>query len=93
MALANAHLPITESGWRSASLTEILNLLFAPYLDRISPTGPEVFLEPDLTFGLSAAVHELATNASKYGSLSARSGRVDVIWSVQRTGAGADPAV
>jgi two-component sensor histidine kinase len=85
LALANAHRLITESGWRSASLTEILNPLLAPFLDRISLTGPDVFLEPDPTFGLSAAVHELATNASKYGSLSARSGRVEVTWSVQRT--------
>jgi PAS domain S-box-containing protein len=85
LALANAHRLITESGWRSASLTEILNPLLSPFLDRITLTGPEVFLEPDPTFGLSAAVHELATNASKYGSLSARSGRVEVTWSVQRT--------
>jgi PAS domain S-box-containing protein len=85
LALANAHRLITESGWRSASLTEILNPLLAPFLDRITLTGPEVFLEPDPTFGLSAAVHELATNASKYGSLSVRSGRIEVTWSVQRT--------
>jgi PAS domain S-box-containing protein len=85
LALANAHRLITESGWRSASLTEILNPLLAPFVERISLSGPDVFLEPDPTFGLSAAVHELATNASKYGSLSARSGRVDVSWSVQRT--------
>jgi PAS domain S-box-containing protein len=85
LALANAHRLITESGWRSASLMEILNPLLAPYLDRISLAGPDVFLEPDPTFGLSAAVHELATNASKYGSLSARAGRVEVAWSVQRT--------
>jgi PAS domain S-box-containing protein len=85
LALANAHRLITESGWRSASLTEILNPVLAPYLDRISLKGPDVFLEPDPTFGLSAAVHELATNASKYGSLSARAGRVEVSWSVQRT--------
>jgi PAS domain S-box-containing protein len=85
LALANAHRLITESGWRSASLTEILNPLLAPFLDRITLTGPEVFLEPDPTFGLSAAVHELATNASKYGSLSLRSGRIEVTWSVQRT--------
>ena len=85
LALANAHRLITESGWRSASLTEILNPLLAPFLDRISLAGPDVFLEPDPTFGLSAAVHELATNASKYGSLSARSGRVEVSWSVERT--------
>jgi two-component sensor histidine kinase len=85
LALANAHRLITESGWRSASLTEILNPLLAPYLDRVSLSGPDVFLEPDPTFGLSAAVHELAANASKYGSLSARSGRIEVAWSVQRT--------
>jgi PAS domain S-box-containing protein len=85
LALANAHRLITESGWRSASLMEILNPLLAPFLDRISLAGPDVFLEPDPTFGLSAAVHELATNASKYGSLSVRSGRVQVSWSVQRT--------
>jgi PAS domain S-box-containing protein len=85
LALANAHRLITESGWRSASLMEILTPLLAPYLDCISLAGPDVFLEPDPTFGLSAAVHELATNASKYGSLSARSGRVEVAWAVQRT--------
>jgi len=85
LALANAHRLITESGWRSASLMEILNPLLGPYLDRISLAGPDVFLEPDPTFGLSAAVHELATNASKYGSLSTRLGRVEVSWSVQRT--------
>ncbi|HEY3639584.1 MAG TPA: HWE histidine kinase domain-containing protein [Xanthobacteraceae bacterium] len=85
LALANAHRLITESGWRSASLTEILNPLLAPFLDRITLTGPEVFLEPDPTFGLSAAVHELATNAIKFGSLSLRSGRIEVTWSVQRT--------
>jgi PAS domain S-box-containing protein len=85
LALANAHRLITESGWRSASLTEILNPLLAPFLDRITLTGPEVFLEPDPTFGLSAAVHELATNAIKFGSLSVRSGRIEVTWSVQRT--------
>jgi PAS domain S-box-containing protein len=85
LALANAHRLITESGWRSASLTEILNPLLAPYLDRISLSGPDVFLEPDPTFGLSAAVHELATNASKYGSLTVRAGRVEVSWTVERT--------
>lgn len=85
LALANAHRLITESGWKSTSLTEILRPLVAPYLERISLAGPEVFLEPNPAFGLSAAVHELATNAIKHGSLSARSGRVEVTWSVERT--------
>ena len=53
--------------------------------DRISFGGPNVFLEPDPTFGLSMAVHELATNAGKHGSLTAPAGRVDLTWSVTRT--------
>jgi len=85
LALANAHRLITEGGWKSTSLSELLNTLLAAFLDRISFNGPNVFLEPDPTFGLSMAVHELATNASKHGSLSVGSGRVELSWSVTRT--------
>jgi PAS domain S-box-containing protein len=85
LALANAHRLITEGGWKSTSLNELLNTLLAPFVDRISFNGPNVFLEPDPTFGLSMAVHELATNASKHGSLSAPTGRVELTWSVMRT--------
>src|SRR5262249_61728773 len=85
LALANAHRLITEGGWKSTSLNELLNTLLAPFLDRISFGGPNVFLEPDPTFGLSMAVHELATNASKHGSLSSPSGRGELTWSVTRT--------
>ena len=48
---------------------------YIPELTRVDPNG----------FGLSMAVHELATNASKHGSLSETSGRVDLTWSVART--------
>jgi two-component sensor histidine kinase len=85
LALANAHRLITEGGWKSTSLHELLNTLLAPFLDRISFSGPNVFLEPDPTFGLSMAVHELVTNASKHGSLTEPTGRVDLAWSVVRT--------
>jgi two-component sensor histidine kinase len=85
LALANAHRLVTEGGWKSASLMEILNTLLAPYLDRISFSGPDVFLEPDPTFGLAMAVHELATNACKYGSLSRRAGRVAMSWSIDHS--------
>ncbi len=85
LALANAHRLVTEGGWKSASLIELLNILLAPYLDRITFAGPNVFLEADPTFGLSMAIHELTTNASKHGSLSHRSGRVEVTWQVKRT--------
>jgi two-component sensor histidine kinase len=85
LALANAHRLITEGGWKSTSLNELLNTLLAPFLDRISFGGPNVFLEPDSAFGLSLALHELATNANKHGSLTAPAGRVDLTWSVTRT--------
>ena len=86
LALANAHRLITEGGWRSTSLMELLNTLLAPFLDRISFGGPNVFLEPDPTFGLSMAVHELVSNAGKHGSLSEPGGgRVSLTWSVTRT--------
>jgi PAS domain S-box-containing protein len=88
LALASAHRLITEGGWKSASLSELLNTLLNAYLDRVSLNGASVFLEPDVTFGLSTAVHELATNACEHGSLSGRGGRVDVTWVATRTAFG-----
>jgi two-component sensor histidine kinase len=88
LALANAHRLVTEGGWKSASLNELLQTLLAPFLDRITFTGPNVFLEPDATFALSMAVHELLSNASKHGSLTAAGGRVDLSWSIARTNQG-----
>ena len=85
LALAGAHRLITEAGWRSTSLAELLRVLLAPYLDRVTLAGPDVFLEPDPSFALSSAVHELATNAGKYGSLSDPAGRLEVSWVVDRT--------
>ncbi len=80
LALANAHRLITEGGWQSTSLQDLLRVLLAPYIDRVTLSGPEVFLEPDPSFALSSALHELATNASKYGSLSSAAGTLDLSW-------------
>jgi PAS domain S-box-containing protein len=88
LALANAHRLITEGGWRSTSLIELLRGLLAPYMHRVTLDGPDVFLEPDPTFGLSTAVHELATNAVKHGSLSEPAGRIALSWSVGRADRG-----
>jgi two-component sensor histidine kinase len=85
LALANAHRLITEGGWRSTPIADLLRALLAPYLERVTLTGPDVFLAPDPSFALSSAVHELATNASKYGSLSAPAGRLELTWAVDRT--------
>lgn len=84
LALANAHRLITEGGWKSTSLTELLRTLLQPYLDRVTLNGPDVYLEPDPAFGLSTALHELITNAGKHGSLSRHTGRLDMTWTVAR---------
>jgi two-component sensor histidine kinase len=85
LALANAHRLITEGGWTSTPIMELLYDVLGPYLDRVSFSGPNVELEPDPIFNLSAALHELAANAAKHGSLSRSRGLLELAWSVART--------
>jgi two-component sensor histidine kinase len=85
LALANAHRLITEGGWKSTPIMELLYVVLGPYLDRASLQGPNIDLEPDPVFNLSAALHELAGNAIKHGSLSRPKGQLDLAWSVSRT--------
>jgi PAS domain S-box-containing protein len=88
LALANAHRLITEAGWKSTPLDELLRVVLGPYLDRTTLNGPNVDVAPDPTFTLSAALHELAANAIKHGSLSRSKGRLEVSWSAKRTESG-----
>ena len=85
LAMANAHRLITEGGWKSIPIMELLYVVLGPYLDRVSFSGPNIELEPDPIFNLSAALHELAANAIKHGSLSRPKGQLDLSWSVSRT--------
>jgi len=85
LALADSHRLITEGGWKSIALNELLDILLTPYQDQTSRQGPNVLLEPDSTLGLGMVLHELLTNACKHGSLSVPSGRIDLTWSVART--------
>ncbi len=89
LALADAQRLITESGGTSIPFTDLLYVLLGPYLDRISLSGPNIELQPDPVFNLSAALHELADNAVKHGSLSRPAGRLDLSWSVGHTQRGA----
>src|SRR6516165_8105351 len=85
LALANAHRLITEGGWKSIPIMELLYVVLGPYLDRASLNGPNVELEPDSVFNLSAALHELAANAIKHGSLSRPKGLLELTWTVSHT--------
>jgi two-component sensor histidine kinase len=85
LAMANAHRLITEGGWQSIPINELIYVVLGPYVDRASLEGPNIDLEPDPVFNLSAALHELAANAIKHGSLSRSKGQLDLRWSVGRT--------
>jgi two-component sensor histidine kinase len=84
LALANAHRIIAEGGWQPAALLELLGTQLAPCKDRVTLNGPNIYLEPASAFAVSTVIHELVTNAIKYGSLSALAGGVDIKWSVDR---------
>jgi PAS domain S-box-containing protein len=77
-ALAGAHTLILDAGWQRASLRSLLGATLAPYSDRVEFAGDDVHLSADAAFSFSMALHEMATNANKYGSLSAERGRLRI---------------
>ena len=83
-ALSRAHVLLSQSRWQGANLSRILDEELAPYrrsdVEKIVTLGPEVFLEPATAQILALALHELATNAAKYGALSSSFGRVRLSW-------------
>jgi len=85
-ALARAHDQLTMTHWQSADLKLLAENIFAPYEDdgkkHIHVDGPSVALSPRAALTFAMVLHELATNAVKYGSLSTPRGGVKVAWSV-----------
>ncbi|HEX2256994.1 MAG TPA: HWE histidine kinase domain-containing protein [Afifellaceae bacterium] len=82
-ALSQAHDVLTSQSWSGASLEEIVRRALAPFElpgGRMAVEGPEVRLSPKQALALSMALHELATNAAKYGALSNETGRIRVAW-------------
>jgi PAS domain S-box-containing protein len=80
-SLARTHELLSESNWRGASLAEIVRREIAPYTrGNIEAGGPSVTLKAAATQAVATVLHELTTNAAKYGALSNRSGRVLVKW-------------
>jgi two-component sensor histidine kinase len=83
-ALAEAHNLLSQEKWRGAGLREVISRVLRPYLintpQRMRMSGPQVPLSPRLAVVLSMIVHEIATNAAKYGALSNDTGTVTVDW-------------
>lgn len=86
-ALAGAHDVLTSQGWESAEIGEVVATALEPFQGtaprRIAHGGDRVRLSARAATALSLALHELATNATKYGALSEVDGRVTVNWSVE----------
>jgi two-component system CheB/CheR fusion protein len=86
-ALANAHASLAQARWAGADLRELAVKELSPYFRNGDPRaqvdGPSLLLKPELAQAMAMALHELATNAVKYGALSTAAGRVRVEWSMQ----------
>jgi PAS domain S-box-containing protein len=82
IALSKAHDQLTMHHWESADLRELVTGSLAPYAgaERVVLRGEDVVLRPRAVLTLAMAFHELATNAAKYGALSAPGGRIEIRW-------------
>ena len=84
-ALAKVHTLFVESRWTGAQLHRLVTQELLPYLDgreeRVRINGPTEMLEPNTAQAIAISLHELATNAAKYGSLSEADGDVEIAWS------------
>ncbi|MFZ5721195.1 MAG: sensor histidine kinase [Pseudomonadota bacterium] len=85
-ALAAAHDVLTGQNWEAASMVRIVCGALAPHDPadgRITIAGPSIDLEPKTAVSMALAMHELATNAVKYGALSEPAGRVEIRWTLE----------
>jgi PAS domain S-box-containing protein len=88
-ALARAHSLLSQESWKWAEFSKLVRdelLLGGESDNRISLSGPPVLLEPQQALNVALIVHELATNARKYGALSGPDGDLNVNWSVKDNG-------
>jgi len=84
-AMSSAHDLLLQQNWTSAEIEGVVRAVMPPIapLDRFDISGPKVTLGPRATMSFSLLLHELTTNAAKYGALSNERGRVSVEWRVQ----------
>lgn len=88
MALSAAHDVLLEEHWAAASVAGVVERVLPTFgvSDRISAHGPDVSFGPRAALTLSLLLHELSTNATKYGALSVDGGHVDVTWCIDGVG-------
>jgi two-component system CheB/CheR fusion protein len=86
LALAHTHDLLSRTRWTEASLRDLILAELAPHPvsngANVTVSGPQVLLNPRAALFLSMVIHELATNAAKYGALSAADGRIETSWAL-----------
>lgn len=85
--MAKTHEILSVAGWADVSIVNLLKAEMRTFVadgGRVALSGPDVLLQPRATTTLGAAIHELATNALKYGALSTPEGRVGIDWSIDQ---------
>jgi PAS domain S-box-containing protein len=84
-AMADAHSLLSQSGWQNVGLGALVQKQLAPYAtgSNVTITGPDIMLGAAEIQAVAMVLHELVTNAAKYGSLSVPNGRVCVTWNRQ----------
>lgn len=91
-ALAAAHDLLVQRDWRGVSLAELVKSQLGHYLDQqasqIAIDGENMIVTPEAAQNIGLAVHELSTNAAKYGALSVAEGQVKVLWNCAQVDAG-----
>jgi PAS domain S-box-containing protein len=83
IALAHAHNLLTQANWENASLEKLAELALdakGANAKRVKLAGPSILLQPKEAVAIAMALHELSTNAMKYGALSNETGRISVTW-------------
>ena len=86
-AMARSYELLSRENWISADLRELIEQELAPFgSDRFSVEGPDVRLKPTGAMSVGMIMHELATNAGKYGAFSVSTGRVSIVWSLNAEG-------
>jgi PAS domain S-box-containing protein len=85
-SLARAHSLLAASRWEGADLKQLTTEELSPFAargsGRVSIAGPAIKLRPEAAQALALVIHELATNAAKYGALSGEAGQVEIEWSM-----------
>jgi two-component sensor histidine kinase len=86
--LAASHDVLIRNSWQGAPIANLIRHQLVPFVDiqssRIELVGPDIVVTPEATQAIGLAIHELATNAVKYGALSVPAGKVHICWKFDR---------